>query len=862
MKKRKIAWLIVGIMMVSVFTMPIFAADEKMDVLVKDGGNQIEISGMAPCGRQNVTVQMLKPGISEASDLSDIVFQKQVTADENGAFSVAFTAQDSMETGTYPVQFFYEDGQKQTISAEYKSTSDLTGDFAVLQEAVSPEDTRRIIEKHGAEWNFDFALYNALPDAYKNVVIEKFATLGGKTVNSLYEARDVFQSASVAVAIAFYPDDFTDLVTGIYGENTKLSKSDAYKEFSEQIDLKHIGHLLSGRDFENGEAAHQAFETEICLSVIANAKGWFDVDRAVKVLAPLCSLNVDAYAKAPEAIGMALAGKTFNAQSFLVAFEREIHKNADEKIIFEDVYAETDWASASVNALYEANIVNGVADGVFQPNGQVTREQFAKMLMAMLGDGEQTTDSGFSDVESNEWYAPYVAMAKESGIVNGVSETEFGVGQKITREQMATMIYRVGRLLGYQTNGTPKSFTDGNTISDYAKNAVDALTAGGVINGMSDGSFAPHSTATRAEAACMIYNLMQKCGYTVRKHAGYQPIAATDPFVTYKNNFNQKGEEIYNNGADKFTHLGWYFVPGGTTTYLAVSPAPAGKNLYEIPFTEKQVKDGTKDMAVAIRAEKSTTAGHFDTKPFPLGYETSKKMRLEMNLYIESDNLSKDYKTFDSQFYSWVHMRGERRMRLFFFAGDGGVYYYGMGNEAIRCGSYAQKKWIHVAADFDAEKEAYTLYLDGVAVAKDIPYNNSTFPWDGTGEAEPGLNKVRLRMSLTPDTKGSSVTYIDDFILARYTDAPFVLPEVPKGGDKEIKIAFDESIKSETLKYITASVNGKSLSATNIQTGEITFKLSEALKSGDKVMVTVGKWVETSNGVLTGTPQTFSYTVE
>ena len=75
-------------------------------------------------------------------------------------------------------------------------------------------------------------------------------------------------------------------------------------------------------------------------------------------------------------------------------------------------------------------------------------------------------------------------------------------------------------------------------------------------------------------------------------------------------------------------------------------------------------------------------------------------------------------------------------------------------------------------------------------------------------------------------------------------------------------LIIDESIKNETLKYITASVNDKPLSATDIQTDIISFKVSEALKSGDKVMVTVGKWVETSNGVLTGTPQMFSYTVE
>ncbi len=845
-----------------VLTQPVFAANEKADMLVQDGKNRIEISGTASCGRQNVTVQMLKPGINEASDLLDIVFQKQVATDENGAFSVAFTAPDTMETGTYSVQIFYENGQKQTIAAEYKSIADLTGDFDVLKESVSVEETRSIIEKHGVEWNFDFVLYNVLADTSKNAVIEKFIALGGKKVSNLYEARDIFKSASVAVAIAFYPADFADLVTGIYGENTGLSERDAYKEFAKQTDLKQIGLLLSGRNFENGEIAQKAFETEICLSVIQNAKGWFDVDRAVKVMAPLLSLDMNAYAEAPEAIGMALAGKTFNAESFLTAFLREIQKNTGEKVIFEDVAQQTSWASEAVNTLYASGIVNGTSDATFEPNGQVTREQFAKMIMAMLGEGEQMTDSGFSDVKSNEWYAPYVAMAKESGIVNGVSETEFGVGHPITREQMATMIYRAGLLLGYKTNGTPKDFTDVAEISDYAKTAVDALTAGGVINGMSDGSFAPHSTATRAEAACMIYNLMKKIGYTISTKTGYQPISATDPFVTYKNNFNQTKEEIYNDGADKFSHLGWYFVPGGKTTYLTLSPAPAGKGAYEMPFTEKQTEDGAKDMAVAIRAEKSTTAGYFDTKPFPMTYETGEKMRLEMNLYIESDNLSPNYKTFDSQFYSWIHMRGERKMQLFFFTGDGGVYYYGMGDEAIRCGSYVQKKWIHVAADFDAEREVYTLYLDDVAVAKDIPYNNDTFPWDGTGEAEPGLNKVRLRMSAAPDTKGTSVTYIDDLILARYVDAPFVLPQKPQKGDAEIKITLDESIKAETTKHIVVSVNGSQIPLAKMQKGTLSYKLPGTLNTGDTVVVTVGKWVETANGVLTGTPQTFRYTVE
>lgn len=844
------------------FAQSVLAANEEAYVLVQDGKNAIEIAGEASCGGQNVQVQILRPGCDEAKELSDIVFQKQVTTDENGLFSTKFTAPVTMESGVYPVHLFYEDGKMEKTTVEYKSSADLSADFVYLKRAETIAEARTVIEQYGEEWGFDFVLYTALQDASKNMVIEKFLASGGKMTDNPSHASAVFADASVAVATAYYTGDFSDLVTGIYESYTEFSECNAYKEFVNQTDLAKIGLVLAGKDFKSREDALKAFETEICLSVISNAKSWFDVDRAVKVMAQLVSMDMNAYLEAPEAIGMTLAGKNFNLESFLVAFKREIQKNTGKKVIFEDVFTETDWASESVNALYEVGIVNGTSDVTFEPNGKVTREQFAKMIVSMLGDGEQMYATAFSDVASNAWYAPYIAMAKESGLVNGVSETEFGVGQPITREQMATMIYRAGILLGYETSGVPKTFTDGHEISDYAKTAVDALTAGGVINGKADGTFAPKATATRAEAACMIYNLMKKTGYTVKQNTGYRPIQATDPFITYKNNFNQSEEEIFNDGADKFSHLGWYFVPGGTTTYLTVSPAPSGKDAYEMPFTQEQIQGNAKDMAVVIRAENSTTSGYFDTKPFPLTYETSGKMRLEMNLYIESDNLSPNYKTVDSQFYSWVHMRGDRKMSLFCFTGDGGVHYYDLNNKLIRCGSYEQKKWVHVAVDFDAEKEVYTLYLDDVAVAKDIPYNNETFPWDGTEETEPGLKKVRFRMSVTPDTKGTSATYIDDFILASYTDAPFVLPEMPKKGDFAIKINSDETIKEETVKYIQVDVNGIAVSLTDIQKDTLSFKLTNALQTGDVVTVSVGKWVETTDGVLTGTPQTFKYTVE
>lgn len=853
MKNRICVWVLIIALFVSALSVPAFAVQESAEQIVNAEKNTIEIKGKAPSGNQNVLVQILKPGIDEAVALEDIVFQKQITTDETGDFSVIFAALSNWESGVYPVKFYYEDGKTEALTLEYKSTKDIGSDFKLLSDAHDVVSVRRILEQYGEEWDFDFGLYSVLDDGAKNKVVECFIESEGKNAINVAEASKIFDSAVIAVATTAYKGEFSDLVVGAYGEYTGFSETSAYKKFSGVADVCRVGNALVTHSFKNSEEAKKYFEIEICLSVIANAKGWYDVNEAIEILGTVLSLDLGTYAEAPEAIGMELSGKNFTLEKFLAELQKQIQKNTGKKVIFVDVEEQTDWASKSVNSLYEAGIVNGVSESLFNPNGSVTREQFAKMIVAMLGETEMNSENSFSDVDNKEWYAPYVAMAKESGIVNGVSETKFGVGQYITREQMATMIYRAGQLIGYTANGIPKVFTDENQISDYAKEAIDALTAGGVINGMSDGSFAPHATATRAEAACMIDNMMCVTGYSANVKSGYMPVSGTDPFVKYKQDFNGLTEKTYKE-TDKYTFLGWYFVPG-STTYLAALPAPGGKSKYKMPSEQK-------DMAIAILAEKSEKAGHFDTKPFPLSDDTSGKMRMEMNLYVENDNLSPNYKVFDSEFYSWVHMRGSHIMPLFYLAGDGGLYYYDESGLGVRCGDYEQKQWIHIAIDFDAEKKAYTLYLNDVAIAKNVPYNNKDIKWDGT-DSEPGLRKVRVRMSVTPDSAGNSVTYIDDFILAKYTDAPLAIPVKPQTGDNSVRILVSDNVNLTSLNQIEVYVNGVKLTNTgNIENGHYVVSLMNALKHGDAVTVTIGKWLENKNGLLTGTPQTFSYTVQ
>ncbi|MGN0162031.1 MAG: S-layer homology domain-containing protein, partial [Candidatus Ornithomonoglobus sp.] len=165
------------------------------------------------------------------------------------------------------------------------------------------------------------------------------------------------------------------------------------------------------------------------------------------------------------------------------------------------------WAQTAINALASMGVINGRSNTEFDPNSTVTRAEFAKMVCAAFGVQPSTkTTQTFTDVLTSDWYFGYVEAAAEKGIVLGVTDTEFDPNALITREQMATMMYRAINVTGaVLKQGTSKTFADAYEISDYAKAPVDALSSAGVINGVDDSTFAPKDNATRAQAACIIY---------------------------------------------------------------------------------------------------------------------------------------------------------------------------------------------------------------------------------------------------------------------------------------------------------------------------------------------------------------------
>ena len=182
------------------------------------------------------------------------------------------------------------------------------------------------------------------------------------------------------------------------------------------------------------------------------------------------------------------------------------------------------WYYPVVREAYEKGITNGVTRTTFEPNATVTREQFLVMLFRaadvrldlihqVVSDPSDMFFSamGFADVAKGAWYTDAVYAAWVMEVTNGVDAAHFGVGQPITREQMATMAERFMEVrlhVALKAAEHPAAaFSDADQVSEWAKEAVEAMRIAGILQGDDQQRVNPKSHATRAEAAAVILRL-------------------------------------------------------------------------------------------------------------------------------------------------------------------------------------------------------------------------------------------------------------------------------------------------------------------------------------------------------------------
>lgn len=174
---------------------------------------------------------------------------------------------------------------------------------------------------------------------------------------------------------------------------------------------------------------------------------------------------------------------------------------------FSDV-TEEDWFFDSVMYTAEKGYFNGTGDGIFEPYTNVTRGMLVTVIGRLEGISDKPTDTVYTDVDSNAYYAAHIAWATENGIVDGYGNGLFGPEDLVTREQMAKI---TANYLSYKTGVTVEdtslAYADTAEISDWAAEPVALAAQQGIMNGNADGTFAPKSFATRAETAAVIERL-------------------------------------------------------------------------------------------------------------------------------------------------------------------------------------------------------------------------------------------------------------------------------------------------------------------------------------------------------------------
>ena len=184
-------------------------------------------------------------------------------------------------------------------------------------------------------------------------------------------------------------------------------------------------------------------------------------------------------------------------------------KLVDYESAFSDV-ADGAWYSSAVDFVAGRGLFSGVSEDQFAPGQTLSRGMLATVLFQLEEPESKRADLPFDDVAEGAWYAQGVAWAAGEKVISGYGGGRFGPNDPITREQLALMLFRYAETLDMATSGrdTLTSFTDSGSVSPWAREAVAWAVDSGILSGRPDGTLAPGGTATRAEAAVMLRQLI------------------------------------------------------------------------------------------------------------------------------------------------------------------------------------------------------------------------------------------------------------------------------------------------------------------------------------------------------------------
>lgn len=183
--------------------------------------------------------------------------------------------------------------------------------------------------------------------------------------------------------------------------------------------------------------------------------------------------------------------------------------STDVTDIFSDVTPGA-WYEDAVQYAYDRGLMTGVASDAFAPEGTTNRAMIVSILHRLAGS-PTTGDANFSDVSADDWYAVPVAWAASEGIVSGYGNGSFGANDAITREQLASILYRYAEYQGLDVSARAdlSTYSDADSVSPWATDVVSWANAEGLLSGVTSDTLSPQGQTTRAQAAAMLERFIE-----------------------------------------------------------------------------------------------------------------------------------------------------------------------------------------------------------------------------------------------------------------------------------------------------------------------------------------------------------------
>lgn len=458
---------------------------------------KVTVSGDAGAN-EHISVAVLKPNVS-VEDITNASKLKngaklfyEITAAEDGKYEAVLNLGD--ESGVFTI-LLSGDTVKESLSAEVISTQETAEYLKKLSEAAANNTVKAALEDERLRKVLD------LEELYKNESTRD-------ELAELLTNKKEFNDISDIEAIRKPMQDRIDCVKNINSMINKAQVKDLIKQVYELLGTSDSAYTKYMKMTNTDEVDKRIFEGKPYdnLADVREA-----LKKAVDSAGSSSGSGSGSGSGGGSGSGSSSGGKGSYATGNIIKNDYVKPDNSEnDGARFKDV-PNGHWAKESVEYLAENGIVNGKTEDTFEPDETVKREEFVKMLVGAIQltvGGEADT---FADTDKSAWYSKYLFAANKAGLVYGKDDGSFGIGETLTRQDMAVMVYRAMKIknAGIEENGQKTSFSDYDSIAEYARESIDVLSSIGIINGMEDNRFSPDETATRAQAAQVIGKLMK-----------------------------------------------------------------------------------------------------------------------------------------------------------------------------------------------------------------------------------------------------------------------------------------------------------------------------------------------------------------